>query len=172
MLGLAASRFARDSQPHTLSPVASGVLWSSLAMLPDADVISFRLGIEYAAPWGHRGASHSLAFAIGIGLMAWIILRLREKPAMRTALLAIGVVASHGILDTLTDGGLGVALLWPFSDARYFAPWTPLPVAPIGRAFFTSMRGARVAMVELLTFAPFVMYALWPRAGVKPLRAR
>jgi inner membrane protein len=163
MLGLAASRFAREGQPRTLSPIVSCVLWSSLAMLPDADVIGFQLGIAYADPWGHRGASHSLVFALGAGLIAWGIMRLRGVPALRTALLVIAVVASHGILDTLTDGGLGVALLWPFNDTRFFAPWTPLPVAPIGRAFFTTARGARVALVELLAFAPFVVYALWPQ---------
>ena len=32
------------------------------------------------------------------------------------ALFATAVVASHGLLDTLTDGGRGVALLWPFDE--------------------------------------------------------
>ena len=76
--------------------------------------------------------------------------------------LAALVLASHGILDTFTDGGLGCALLWPFSDERFFAPWRPLPVAPIGRAFL-SAAGLHVALWEALLFAPFLLYALWPR---------
>ena len=42
--------------------VASMALFSALALLPDADVIAFKLGIPYSAPWGHRGATHSLLF--------------------------------------------------------------------------------------------------------------
>jgi inner membrane protein len=45
-------------------------------------------------------------------------------------------MASHGLLDALTNGGLGPALLWPFSAERYFAPITPIRVSPIGTNFF------------------------------------
>jgi len=73
------------------------------------------------------------------------------------------VVASHPLLDCLTDGGLGCALLWPFSNERFFAPWRPIPVAPIGPAFL-SARGLRIAVTEVVLMAPFLIYALWPRA--------
>jgi hypothetical protein len=49
---------------------------------------------------------------------------------------------------SLTDGGLGCALFWPFDLTRYFAPWRPIPVAPIGLAFL-SPYGVRVAAAEL-----------------------
>lgn len=71
-------------------------------------------------------------------------------------------VGSHGLLDALTDGGLGAALLWPFSNERMFAPVRPLPVAPIGARMLSS-RGLYVATVELLWFLPLWAYALWPR---------
>lgn len=80
-------------------------------------------------------------------------------------MLAALVLASHAILDNLTDGGLGCALLWPFSDERFFAPWRPLPVAPLGRAFL-SAGGLRVVAVELVLFAPLLLYACWPRRRV------
>jgi hypothetical protein len=32
------------------------------------------------------------------------------------------VTASHGMLDAMTDGGLGVAFFAPFDNARYFFP--------------------------------------------------
>jgi inner membrane protein len=79
--------------------------------------------------------------------------------------LALGValvLASHGLLDTLTDGGLGVALLWPFTTRRWFAPWRPLPVAPIGARLFAPV-GLHVLLVELVCFAPLFAWALWPR---------
>jgi inner membrane protein len=83
---------------------------------------------------------------------------------LRTGALAFVVVASHAALDTLTDGGLGCALFWPIDDTRYFAPWTPIPVAPIGLSFL-SPRGLFVVAVELILFAPLLAYALWPRRG-------
>jgi hypothetical protein len=61
----------------------------------------------------------------------------------------------------MTDGGLGCALLWPISLTRYFAPWRPIPVAPIGFGFLSAGWGF-VALVELGLFLPALMYALWP----------
>ena len=60
------------------------------------------------------------------------------------------LTASHGILDAFTNGGLGVALLSPFDNGRYFFPWTPIEVSPIGvRAFFSAW-GLGVLKSELL----------------------
>jgi inner membrane protein len=40
-------------------------------------------------------------------------------------------------------------LLWPFSEARIFAPVTPIRVSPIGAGFF-SMRGVETMLSELI----------------------
>jgi inner membrane protein len=72
------------------------------------------------------------------------------------------VTASHGLLDTLTDGGLGIALLWPWSNHRFFAPWRPIPVAPIGKAML-SARGAEVLLTQAVLFLPLFVVGLWPR---------
>jgi inner membrane protein len=76
-------------------------------------------------------------------------------------------VGSHGVLDAMTTGGLGAALMWPFTTARYFLPWRPIPVAPIGVGML-SARGVYVVGVELLLFLPFWGYALWPRRSAPP----
>lgn len=55
--------------------------------------------------------------------------------------------ATHPLLDVLTNGGLGVALLWPWSHDRLFAPWRPIAVSPIGAGFF-SARGLTVLWSE------------------------
>jgi inner membrane protein len=142
------------------APLAlSMVAWATLALLPDADAVGFALGIDYGAEWGHRGASHSLAFALAV---AAAVAGLARRDRARKLALAAIAVASHGLLDTLTDGGLGVALLWPFSDERFFAPWRPIPVAPIGLAYFSGY-GLSVALTETLLFAPLLIYALLPR---------
>jgi len=161
-VGVAGARFARDGRPATRSAVGAAALWSALSLLPDADVVGFRFGVHYADEWGHRGATHSLVFAGLAALAVFALARAARLPARRTALIAFAVVASHPLFDTLTNGGLGCALIWPFSNQRFFAPWTPIPVAPIGRAFL-SPRGLRVAAFEALAFLPFLVYAFWPR---------
>jgi inner membrane protein len=139
--------------------------WSALAMVPDADVIGFALGVRYADPWGHRGAAHSLTIALlGAAVIAAIAPRF-NWPRSRTWWVAAAVLTSHGLLDTLTDGGLGCALLWPFDLTRYFAPWRPIPVSPIGLAFL-SPYGFFVAITEVVLFAPLLAFAVGrPRIG-------
>ena len=80
----------------------------------------------------------------------------------RTGLFVGAVGVSHGLLDTLTfGGGLGVALLWPFTAHRFWAPIRFIPVAPIGMDMF-SQYGLLVVISELVIFSPFWIYALWP----------
>lgn len=158
-VGMAASRFRKQTSSIQWWPAA---LWASLSMLPDADVIGLSFGVDYASPWGHRGATHSLAFAAIVGVTVGLLAGWRRRSVAATAILAIAVVSSHSLLDTLTDGGLGCALLWPFDDTRYFAPWRPIPVSPIGLGYL-SPYGFMVAVTELVVFAPLFLYALMPR---------
>src|SRR5437899_2023590 len=149
-VGLAAARAydpARKPRWHSMA------LWSALALLPDIDVIGFLRGVPYGAPWGHRGATHSLMLALAGAVIVALDARWRGRPFVRTFGFASIVLASHGLLDAMTDGGLGAALLWPFSLTRFFAPWRPIPVAPIGPAFFT-LDGAMIALTEVALFLP------------------
>ena len=166
-VGMAAARIYAPGPRRLGALLVSMVLWTELSLLPDADVLGFAFGIRYGAPWGHRGATHSFAFSVALGAaLGLLVVALRtpvyHRPALRTGVLASLVLVSHALLDTLTNGGLGCALFWPFDDARHFAPWQPIPVAPIGRDFL-SERGLRVALTELFGFAPVFLYALWPR---------
>jgi inner membrane protein len=117
-------------------------------MLPDADVIGFGFGIRYADPLGHRGFTHSFFFAAVVGAMvAWVYAE-RGGGRVRLAVYFAVITASHALLDAFTNGGLGVALFAPFSNERYFFPWRPIEVSPIGPGFF-STRGMRVLVSEL-----------------------
>jgi inner membrane protein len=136
--------------------------YAALSVLPDADCAGFVFGVPYGAEWGHRGAAHSPAFAVLVGALVGIVARAAGGRAMRTFVLAALVTASHGVLDAFTDGGLGIAFTWPLSEARYFLPWRPLPIAPIGPGMF-SARGAYCLLVEAVASAPLVALALWPR---------
>ena len=114
------------------------VVGAAFAMLPDADIIGFRFGVEYADDWGHRGASHSLALAALCAAATSLIWK--EARSLTGFAFLFLAMASNGLLDALTDGGLGVALLWPFDTVRIFAPVTPIDVSPIGLDVF-SKRG-------------------------------
>lgn len=155
-VGMALGRAVRPGAPlgQRWAPMLG---LAALAMAPDLDVVAFKLHIPYGAAWGHRGAAHSLVLALLAGALVGLVARSR-----RTWLLATLAAVSHGLLDTLTDGGLGVALLWPLDLHRYFAPWRPIPVAPIGVGFL-SARGLGCALFELAGFAPAWVWALWPR---------
>jgi inner membrane protein len=151
-VGLAAGRLYRPERPLPWM-----VAFSMLSLLPDADVIAFVLRIPYEAPFGHRGASHSIGFAMLCGIVAFGVTR-----NGRLSRFVGLVVLSHPVLDMLTDGGLGCALLFPFSTDRLFWPWQPIPVAPIG-AGMVSARGLWVVVVEVVLFAPLLVVALWKR---------
>jgi inner membrane protein len=159
-IGLAAAKAYNGDRARSVSSLFS---WSALSLLPDIDVIGFAFGVQYADAWGHRGATHSFAIALIGALAAAVVARVFGRGAVRTGLFAAAVLASHPLLDTMTDGGLGCALFWPMDTTRYFAPWRPIPVAPIGAAFL-SPTGAFVALIELLLFAPVLVVALSPAA--------
>ena len=129
--------------------------WAACAVcsvLPDADVIGLYLGIPYDHPLGHRGLSHSLPFALAVGAVAafWVSRAPLQLPLSRLTLTLVlsAITASHGILDALTDGGLGIAFLAPFDNARHFFPWQPIPVSPLGARALLSPYGAQVLLSE------------------------
>ncbi|NQD93600.1 metal-dependent hydrolase [Pseudomonas sp. CrR25] len=117
------------------------------ACLPDADVLAFKLGIAYQDGLGHRGMSHSLLIAGLCGLGAAAGCRTLGCGPLRAGLWIALATASHGVLDGLTNGGLGVAWFWPWSEQRYFLPWRPIEVSPFIRGFFTQ-RGVDVLISE------------------------
>src|SRR5215510_1718942 len=132
---------------HAIAAVAIGgtaiggpsrlTIWSLgaiCAVVPDLDVVSFHFGLPYNQVLGHRGLSHSLLFAAGLAVIATALVR-RMTSGSRVARLWVFfflATASHGVLDAMTDGGLGVAFFAPFSDTRYFLPRRPIVVSPIG----------------------------------------
>ena len=162
-VGMAAGRLfcRRGATTKELATAMAGL--SVISWLPDADVITFSLGIKYLDPLGHRGASHSLFVAAVVTLLVYGLARLGgvRRVARLTVLTGL-VAASHGLLDAMTDGGYGCALLWPFRTTRYFAPLRPIPVSPLGPNVLTA-RGLRVFLAELVMFLPFLLYATAPR---------
>jgi len=93
------------------------------SVIPDLDVVGFRFGIRYGDFWGHRGITHSLVFAALLTGMVLLVCFRRGAPGLgRLPLSAYLFLATarHGVLDAMTNGGLGVAFFSPFENGRYF----------------------------------------------------
>jgi len=105
--------------------------------------------------WDWRLYAAALAFLVAAALGP----RTGLSPGPLGAYLFLAA-ASHGLLDALTDGGLGVAFFSPFDNRRYFLPWRPIAVSPIGvRRFFTAS-GLLVFESELVAvWLPALVFA-------------
>ena len=148
--GAAAWGFRPDKKPLKLWGLS--MVCSSL---PDADVIGYRyLYVTYESFFGHRGFFHSPFFALLLGFVVAAIFYRREILFTinwwKYVLYFFLLTASHGLLDALTNGGNGIALLSPLTNTRYFFPWTPIEVSPFGVRFLLTQRGLAVFTSEIL----------------------
>lgn len=138
--------------PRSAVPRNCWLIGALCAMVPDSDVIGFRFGVRYGDFLGHRGFTHSIVFAgllATAAVVAVSVLRIadvRWGPLWTYLFMA---TASHGLLDAFTDGGLGIALLAPFDNTRYFFPVRPIVVSPIGLRHFLSGGGVAAVLSEL-----------------------
>ncbi len=133
------SRRLRALMPGWRIPVTAGLL----AVAPDLDTFPMAVfGLPYGSFFGHRGFFHSPFFLL---LLTSTLAAIVARPAWRTAVLLALVWAmsaiTHPLLDMLTDGGRGVMLLFPFSDARLFFPWRPIQVSPLDVMSFFAEAG-------------------------------
>ena len=143
-VGIGTALFGRKAPGRVLA------LGAVCSMLPDADVIGFPLGIRYGDFLGHRGLSHSLLVAALLAALVLPLARSEDSPRWgRLWAYFFLATASHGLLDALTNGGLGVAFFAPFDETRYFFPFRPIEVSPIGPGFF-SKQGLMVIASEML----------------------
>jgi inner membrane protein len=139
-------------------------LGAACTLAPDLDVIGLRFGVRYGSLFGHRGFTHSLAFAALLSVALTVSLFRAEE--WRGRRLAIGLflflcTASHGLFDAMTGGGRGIAFFAPFSARRYFLPFRPLKVSPIGAHGFFGPRGVAILKTELVwIWLPFLALGL------------
>ena len=136
------------------------------AMLPDIDVIGLRFGVPYDSLVGHRGITHSVLFAglvaVTISLPLWS--RSKSRETLQALVCLFVATVSHGVLDALTNGGLGVAFFAPFNDTRYFFPVTPIEVSPLRADVFLTLRGVSVLWSEIVwVWLPAVVVAVVAR---------
>ena len=119
------------------------------AVLPDLDALGLWLGIPYDHPFGHRGITHSLPFAVALADVGALLAPALGVDVAIAFWVLLPSAASHGLLDALTNGGLGIALFAPFSSRRYFLPWRVIEVSPLRPSELFSRRGLHVLRSEM-----------------------
>lgn len=134
-------------------------------MLPDLDVLAFQFGIPYGDFWGHRGFFHSIFFSVVVGLFVATVFLKREGLISRSwlfySLYFTAVTSAHCILDAFTNGGLGIALLSPFNNERYFFWATPISVSPLSIKAFLGSKGVAILKNEIVwVWLPAIFIAL------------
>ena len=132
------------------------------AVVPDLDLIGWPLGISTFALLGHRGLTHSIAFAVVLGgIAAWVLLRdstTRKRVAGAAALIV--ATGTHSVLDALTTySPTGPAFWAPFSNERYRFPWQPLT----GEGGFNTSFGREALYVCLPAVVLILLIEWWRR---------
>lgn len=142
------------------------------AAAPDLDALPRHfIHIPSTSIYGHRGAAHSLFVALAAGLVAALFHRpLDVRPLMAGVAIA-AAMASHGLLDMMTDWGLPVAYLWPLSSKRLFADWRPIHSAPVHMAHLVSQAFVRLQSELWQLIIPMFIVALFFR-GLRSALAR
>jgi inner membrane protein len=136
-----------------IHPVKFSLLLIFCAVIPDADVMMFNFGYSYEHPLGHRGFSHSILFAFLLAFCVRAIFYTKVKYFSKTGIVLFFAfflaTLSHSFLDAMTNGGRGVGFFIPFENTRYFFPWRPILVSPLGIGNFFSKWGWKVVKNEL-----------------------
>ena len=141
-------RDVRNSKKIALTGLA-------LTALPDLDVIGLYLGIPYDHMLGHRGLTHSLFFAGLVALMiSWHFSRSQKIQIRAVWLYLFASMASHGVIDAMTNGGLGIAFFAPFDNARFFFSVRPIEVSTLNIRHFFEGQGVGVLISELIYLWP------------------
>lgn len=122
------------------------------SVIPDADVVMHNW-VEYDSFFGHRGFFHSFFFCAILAIFITDTFYRNEKMFSKTSWMYIIYFflcgASHGLLDMLTSGGLGVAIFSPFYNERFFFGWHPIRVSPMSISRFFSERAYVILASEL-----------------------
>lgn len=164
---------------HALLPIAVAVAvakrpvpWTLVilaavaAAAPDVDGLFKHLfPVPPNSIYAHRGAAHSLFVALAAGALAAVFHKRLGVRRLTAGVLIASAMASHGLLDMMTDGGQGVAYLWPVSSVRLFADWRPIHSSPVNLAHLVSETLVRLMSDLRQLIIPMFVVALAIRAS-------
>ena len=134
-----------------------------LANIPDLDVVIWIL-FKPAGMTPHRGASHSLIFAVGLALVAWLIVSRAGKRGGFVLPIAFVLAAmTHPVLDYFMAGGPRVPFWWPFSKTGYLSHIQLIPTVYYSKVFYKLIalladpRNDLGMVLETFTFLPILL---------------
>lgn len=152
---------ARRPVPWTLVIVAA-----IAAAAPDVDGLFKHIWhVPRSSVYSHRGAAHSLFVALAAGLLAATFHKRLAVGPITAAVIVSAAMASHGLLDMMTNEGQPVAYLWPVSSVRLFADWRPIPSSPVHMTHLVREGLARLRSDLVYLIIPMFAVALTLRAA-------
>lgn len=138
-----------------------------LAIAPDFDFALNWLRISWGG-W-HHGFTHSIPFAVVVGLVTIIALR---QLKVRSFLVFGGAYVSHTLLDYMLTESRGVALWWPFTNYRYKLR-LPNPIDytySVDSFSQAAIDLLKISLVELLIFGPILLAVILVSQVIKQKR--
>jgi inner membrane protein len=138
------------------------------AAAPDVDSLAHHfLHVPIDSVYAHRGAAHSLFVALAAWLLAAACHKWLRVRAATAGIVIGGAMASHGLLDMMTDSGLPVAYLWPLSSLRLVADWRPIHSTPVHMTHLVAQIFARLRSELWQLIVPMFAAAIAIRAARK-----
>ena len=162
LLGAAvAAALSPSSRP--LSPQSRSLSWKTLlagallGICPDFDYALNWLRIS-GGGW-HHGFTHSIFFALVLGLLLAAVFGHRE---LRYFALFSCAIVSHTLLDLMLTESRGVALWWPFSNHRYKLRFpNPIDYSWSQTSLWQAMIDViKISLAELIIFAPILLLVI------------
>ncbi len=173
LAGLAIWAATERSKSLSLKDMLNGrhLGWAALCVtasnIPDADFISItRSGLEFSGKH-HHGVTHSIGFAVGLGVMVWVWGKIRKSEfAGRAATLTTFCYAIHIVMDlfnvdTYPVNGIGLPALWPLTDTYFIAPL----FSGASRADILSFHNVVAVGLEVLIYGSILLASLMWRRG-------
>jgi membrane-bound metal-dependent hydrolase YbcI (DUF457 family) len=171
-----ASQLARLRE-HIPPDWRRAAVFAMLGALPDIDLLFH----------AHSTYTHSLGATLLVGLVAWLLLRVRDGDGDRgsdregtsraiVALACGAAYGSHVLLDWLgtdTSPPFGITALWPFSSAYFYSGIDLFPAAD--RRYWLPgfwQRDLTAVAWELILLLPLTLVVLWLRTARPDDRAR
>jgi len=132
------------------------------AIIPDGDfLLNWIFGVH-----SHRTFTHSILFAIALGVVAYLVfLNIKSRNSSQYGFALFTGVMTHLLFD-LPDA-YGIPLLWPFLGQISLVTLTPEVILPL---FSHNLEGTRVIVKKLLvdtSLGVIWFFWLWWRGKVR-----
>lgn len=131
--------------------------FSAVALLPDLDFVTMEMGFR-GTPLDHRAMTHSLAFCVVAGALLGRLARAEHR--VFVSMLAVLALASHAMLDAMSQSDPGPQILWPFSTSPIVALWRPIPGTDSYLQYFTPAALPTFG-TELVLSLPLIAVTAW-----------